>query len=115
MTIWARVKAALSGLGLPVGNIRLFLASDKPLPERYLTYQVIVAVPENHVDDKEVIRSYLVQINAWSKDGFERFPDVEGAMREAGFYYQASRDMAFEEKTGHYGQSMDFRYYENKE
>jgi len=115
MTIWARVKAALDGLGLPTGNMRLFLASDKPLPARYLTYQVIVTSPEWHVDDKEVIRSYLVQINCWSQDGFENFPNVEGAMRAAGFYFQAARDMAFEDKTGHYGQSMDFEFYENKE
>lgn len=116
MTIWARVKEALSSLGLPVGNNRLFVASDgAKVPDRYLTYQVIVAVPERHVDDEEVIRSYLVQVNAWSRDGFESFPSVEGAMKAAGFYYQASRDMAYEEKTGHYGQSMDFRYYENKE
>lgn len=115
MTIWERINNALSGLGIPVGNIRLFLASKEPLPDQYVTFQVITAVPERFVDDGEVVRSYLVQINCWSRFGFQSFPDVEVAMVAAGFSFQASRDMKFEDDSGHYGHSMDFIFEEDKE
>ena len=111
LTIWARVKSALAGMGLPVENNRLLGKKGEKLPDRYITYQVISTVPEAHVDDREVLRSYLVQVNLWSRDGFESFPDVEAAMSAAGFLFQAERDMDFTD-TDHFGQSKDFLFIE---
>jgi len=113
-TIWARVRSALSGLGVPVENNRLELQTGETWPDRYITFQAISAVPEEHVDDREVLRSHLVQLNLCSKNGFESFPDVEAAMSAAGFLFQSERDMDYTE-TGHYGQSKDFLFMEEKE
>lgn len=113
-TIWARTKAALAGLGLPVENNRLVSQTGEVLPDRYISFQVISTAPEEHVDDHEVLRNHLVQLNCWSKDGFESFPDVEAAMLADGFLFQAERDMDYTE-TGHYGQSKDFLFMEEKE
>ena len=116
MTIWTRVNSALSSLGVRTANGRLILKTkDDPWPDQYITYQVISGGPQEHIDDHETARSYLVQLNLWSRSGFESFPDVETAMLAAGFFFQAERDMDYNEKTGHYGQSKDFLYYEEKE
>lgn len=112
-TIWQRVTDALSGLGIPVHNARL-IAEAAELPEKYITFQVIAAAPEDFVDDREISRNHLVQLNMWSTPGFESFPDVEAAMSAAGFAFQAERDMDRAE-TGHYGQSKDFLFVEDKE
>ena len=56
----------------------------------------------------------LVQLNLWSRNGFESFPNVEAAMLAAGFLFQAERDMDYNENTGHFGQSKDFLFYEEK-
>ena len=114
ITIWSRTLSALSGLGVPVENNRLVSQTGEALPDRYITFQVISTVPEGHVDDHEVLRNHLVQLNLWSKDGFESFPDVEAAMTAAGFLFQSERDMDYTE-TGHYGQSKDFLFMEEKE
>ena len=113
-TIWARVRSALSGLGVPVENNKLVLKTGETWPDRYITFQVISTIPEEHVDDHEVLRNHLVQLNLWSINGFESFPDVEAAMLAAGFLFQGERDMDMEE-TGHYGQSKDFLFLEEKE
>lgn len=113
-TIWARVRDALSGLGVPVEKDVLVTQTKEAIPAQYITFQEIAAAPEAHVDDREISRSHLVQLNLWSIDGFESFPDVEAAMLAAGFLFQGERDMDMEE-TGHYGQSKDFLFIEEKE
>lgn len=115
MTIWQTVNSALAGLGIRTANNRLVLKTGEKLPDQYLTFQLISAGPEAHIDDHETARSYLVQLNLWSRSGFESFPDVETAMLAAGFYFQAERDMDYNENTSHYGQSKDFLFYEEKE
>lgn len=113
-TIWARVRDALSGLGVPVEKDVLVLESEAAVPARYITFQEIAAAPKAHVDDREISRAHLVQLSLWSIEGFESFPDVEAAMLAAGFLFQGERDMDMEE-TGHYGQSKDFLFLEEKE
>lgn len=115
MTIWAAVRSALAGLGLSVETNRRITQSGEDLPDRFLSFQEIAAVPEEHVDDHEIVRAHLVQINLWSRDGFENFPDVEAAMKAAGFLFQAERDMEYDKETGHFGQSKDFLLWEEKE
>lgn len=106
---------ALANLGLRTEPIDLILGSKEVLPDKYLTFQVISTAPDKHAEDREIARAHLVQVNLWSRKGFEAFPDVEGAMSAAGFLFQGGRDMEFDNDTGHYGQSMDFLFYEEKE
>ena len=113
-TIWQRVFDALGSLGVPVEKTKLVLETGAQKPEQYITYQVITTTPEGFADNREILRSHLVQLNLWSIDGFESFPDVEAAMLAAGFLFQGERDMDMEE-TGHYGQSKDFLFLEEKE
>ncbi len=115
MTIWQKVKDALAGLAIKTANNRLTLKTGETWPDQYITFQVPSAGPEKYIDDHETARSYLVQLNLWSRSGFESFPDVETAMLAAGFYFQAERDMDYNDNTGHYGQSKDFLFYEEKE
>ncbi|MGI6260025.1 MAG: hypothetical protein ACOYKC_09235 [Anaerolineaceae bacterium] len=117
MKIWERVEAALAGIGMeiPVANNRLILNTGEDWPDRYIVYQVISSSSERHVDDREIERSHLVQVNMWSKNGFLNFPDVEGAMLSAGFSYDAGRDMEYDNETGHYGRSEDYLFIEEKE
>lgn len=113
-TIWNRVNEALSGLGVRVANNRLVMESDERFPERFFVFQEITASPEEHFDDIETVREHLVQVNCWSRNGFEAFPDVESAMKAAGFVFSAARDLGFDNETGHYGRNMDFLFYEER-
>lgn len=117
MTIWERVEAALAGIGaeIPVANNQLILQTGEAWPDRYIVYQVITSSPERHVDDREIERSHLVQVNMWSRNGFQSFPDVEAAMTGAGFFFDNGRDLEFDNETGHYGRNEDFLFVEEKE
>jgi hypothetical protein len=114
MTIYEICHAALSPLGLPLAAVMMKPGKGQTYPDRYLVYQLISAPPEAHADDLETERTYLVQVNAWSRNGFIGFPDIEAAMLAAGFRYSSQRDLPFSTETGHSGLSLDFFYLENR-
>ena len=108
MTIWDRVKSALTPLGLPLAANRYMAATNAALPDLYLVYQLIASPPEQHADNVETQRSYLVQVTAWSRAGLAGLPDISGAMVASGFMAGSMRELPYSETTRHYGLAMDF-------
>ncbi len=115
MTIWARVKAALTGLGVPMAANAFVAAEGAERPDVYLVYFLIVSPPLQHADNKETLREYAVQVSIYSRSGLASLPDVEGAMLAAGFMFETQRELPYNPETRHFGLAMDFNFVEEKE
>ena len=86
-TIWEMTYSALVGLGIPMAADDYLMATPGGnLPDLYITYKVIDLMPEAHADNKETLRSELVQVSIRSRSGLTGLPDVIGAMISAGLY-----------------------------
>ena len=112
-TIFERVEAALGTISPAVS---FALAPYKgALPDTYIVHQLIDSSPEEHADDAEAERSYLVQISIYSKAGLASLPDVDTAMTAAGFQVGSVRQLPQDQQTFHYGLAKDYTYFETKE
>lgn len=109
MTIFERVKNALATLSPAVPN-SLAPYISTTLPNTYITYQLIDGSPTQHADDVETERDYLMQVTIWDRTGLAVLPDVDGAMKTAGFEKGRERQMPKDPKTGHFGLAIEFTY-----
>ena len=107
-TIFERVKTALSTISPAVAHSLAPYKSTTALPDQYLAYQLIVDVPEQHADDAETVRSYLVQVSVFSRAGLVSLPDVDTAMLAAGFIKGRERQLPQDPQTGHYGLAKEY-------
>jgi hypothetical protein len=114
MTIWERTQTALVSLGVTAAANKLIVGSGEELPDEYLVYQLIGGNPDFWADNKEKKRTMRMQVNYWSRNGLVNMPDIEGAMKGAGFTAGAQTELPFYEETGHYGLSQDFFYSESE-
>lgn len=115
MTIWARVKAALQGLSVPMAANAYIPATGEERPDQYLVYFLIVSPPLQHADNHETLREHAVQVSIYSRSGLTGLPDVENAMLAAGFMFEGQRELPYNPETRHYGLAMDFNFVEDKE
>lgn len=114
MSIWETTKTALDTIGLPVAANTIIVASGADYPDQYLVYQLISNPPRLHGDDIELVRSYRMQVNIFSRTGLASIPaQVESAMLAAGFTRAEGREIPYNPLTRHFGLSMDFNYLEN--
>ena len=108
-TIFERVKTALGTIS-PAVPFSLAPYKATTLPDTFLAYQLIVAVPEQNADDAETERSYLIQVSVYSKTGLVSLPDVDTAMTAAGFEKGRERQLPQDPATGHYGLAKEYSY-----
>jgi len=112
-SIFARVSDALETLSPAVPYaLAPYLSADGTLPDTYLAYQLVVSPPEQHADDAETERSYLIQVSIYSRSGLDSLPKVDGAMTAAGFQKGNSRQLMKDPETGHFGLAKEYRYLE---
>lgn len=108
-TIFERTQTALETLaGVPVS----LAPRQGTLPDLFVVHQLIYSPPEQHADDAETLRSYLVQVTVWSRSGLVSLPNVDGAMLAAGFIKRGQRQLPKDAESGHYGLATDFVYLE---
>jgi hypothetical protein len=114
-TIWELASAALTPLGLPMGaGVYVPATPGDDLPDQYLTYFMVDMSPEQHADDEETLRGYLVQVSVYSRYGLAGLPDVIGAMTGADFMFVAGRQLDYDIETRHFGIAFDFEYLETR-
>jgi len=113
-TIFERISTALATL-LPA--IDYAMAPYKgELPDTYVVYQLVPpSSAEQHADNIETERSYTVQVTTWDVNGLINLPDVDTAMRSAGFMKGDQRQLPQDPETGHYGMATDYLYIESQE
>jgi len=114
MSIWERVKNALTGLGVPISANLHIEASGAELPDLFLVYFLVSSPPEQSADDHETLRSYRMQVSAYSRNGLTSLPNIDGAMVAAGFSRGPQRELPFNELTRHFGLALEYIYLEEE-
>jgi hypothetical protein len=114
VTIWARMAAALAGLGTPAAANVYVTATGEALPALYLVYFLISSPPLQHADNAETARSYHVQVSIYSQTGLNSLPDVTGAMTAAGFTRGPEWELPYNQLTRHYGLALEFYWMEEE-
>lgn len=111
-TIFERVKTALDTLSPAVPYALDVYESSAALPDKFMVYSLITSNPEQHADDAETHRGYIVQISIFSRAGLVSLPNVDAAMLAAGFFKSNERQLPKDQTTGHYGLAKDYTYLE---
>lgn len=110
-TIFERVETALDTLS-PAVPFALAPYVGETLPDTYIAYQLIDSPPEDHADNVEIARSYLVQVSIYSRAGLVSLPNVDAAMTAAGFTKGPMRQIPKDQTTGHHGLAKDYVFLE---
>lgn len=110
-TIFAIVEGALSTLSPAVPfAMDVFLTAAGELPDTYITYIDVSAVPAQHADNVETHRSFRIQLSIFSRSGLASLPNVDAAMLAAGFTLGPERQLPYDEGTHHFGLAKDYFY-----
>ncbi len=103
-TIWEKTATALDVLGV-LYAMNTYLGD---LPDEYLAYQLISGPAAQHADDDETAREFRMQVSIYSTEGLADLPDVDGAMKQAGFQVGGKRELPYDRDTGHFGLATDY-------
>lgn len=114
MTIWERVKSALSALGIPVVESVYIPISGGKYPEEFVVYFLVSAPPEQHADNVEVSTEYDIQVSYYSQVGLIGMPDIDGMMKAAGFTAGNRTELPYNQTTSHFGLAMEFSYLDER-
>ena len=114
-TIWEKTCEALETLDVPFAANRYQADSENVYPDTFLVYQQISSAPDQFADDEETERSYRMQVTVFSRDGLINLPDVDGAMKAAGFTKGGVVEIPLDAETGHFGLATDFFYSESED
>lgn len=80
-----------------------------------MVYFLVSGPPTQHADNVEKMRDYTVQVNTFSRDGLINLPDVDGAMKAAGFTKGSVREIPLDEETGHFGLGTEYHFSESED
>ncbi len=114
-TIWERVSATLSNLAVPYAASKLQVETGETYPNVFVVYFLVSSPPEQFADNVEKMRSYTVQINIFSRDGLISIPDVDGAMKAAGFTKGRIFEIPLDPETGHFGLGTEYFFLESED
>lgn len=110
-TIFEITAGALDTLTpTPYAMGQYITATSADLPDTFLVYSLITGTPEQHADNAETQRSYLIQVSIFSRGGLVTLPDVDSAMTAAGFRKGPERQLPFDKETRHFGLAKDYIY-----
>jgi peptidase E len=109
--VFERVKTAMDTLSPAIAH-SLSPYKAATLPATYIVYELIIGSPEQHADNAETQRSYVMQVTIWATAGFVSLPNVDAAMLAAGFQKSDERQLPQDQESGHYGLAKDFVYLE---
>jgi len=112
-TIFERVEGALSTLNPTVPFALHPYQSLTAMPDTYITYQLPDSTAEQHADNVEMERSYLVQVDVWDVNGLAVLPDVDSVMLTAGFQKGRRHQLPKDNQSGHFGLALDYVYLES--
>lgn len=112
MSIWSTVQTALTPLAIPMAANMYLTATPDDLPDVYLVYFLVSSPSEQHMDDKESLRSYRMQVSVYSRSGLGNLPDVNGRMILAGFMAGPKTELPYNQQTRHYGLALEYYFLE---
>ena len=107
-TIYERIYSALSTLGVPVAADANRAALGDPLPDIFIVFSEISAVPAQAGDDDERERVHYVRVSVFSRDGLVTAPDTDSVMSAAGSRFTGETPIPYDDETLHYGGARDY-------
>lgn len=110
MTIWTRVKTALSSLTVPVVQSQYVGATPNTLPDTFVVFFLVSGAEAQAADNTEIQRDRRVQVSIFSRAGLESLPDVDTLMTAAGFRCGPEQEIPYDATTRHYGLAKDYFY-----
>jgi hypothetical protein len=113
-TIWEDVNTALTPLALPMAADILVTATGAELPDEFMVYSLIIAVPQQHTDNVEKNRLHHVQVSYYNRAGLTGMPDIPAAMVADGFTRGPTNDLPYNQLTRHFGHSLEFYFLEEE-
>jgi hypothetical protein len=115
-TIWERMVAALTPLGLPLAASAWLPDSGADIPASYLAYFVVSSPPEQAADNVETLRSWSVQVSYFSKTGFSsaQLAALNAAMTGAGFTRSSIHELPYDTNTRHFGLALEYVFLEEE-
>ena len=116
MTIWERIKNALTPLGLPMGHSVWLPDSGADIPAQYLVYFEISAPPQQNADNVEKSMLHHVQVSWFSHNAFPEasLTALLGAMKTAGFTKGPMHDLPYESNDRLFGLALEFYFLEEE-
>jgi aminoglycoside phosphotransferase (APT) family kinase protein len=114
-TIFDRTATALATLSPAIPYaLDVYLKSDAgDLPATFITYSLISGDPAQHADNDETLREYVMQVSIFSTAGLSSLPNVDAAMKAAGFQKGSERQLPRDAETRHFGLARDYHYLED--
>jgi hypothetical protein len=112
-TIFERVDAALTTLNVPFAVQHYRTTTGQALPDPHITYALVSSAGRQHADDDETARMSRIQVNVWSRSGLVNLPDIDGAMRAAGFRAAGKRQLPDDPDDGWFGLAQDYTILED--
>jgi hypothetical protein len=109
--IYSTISTALSTLNYTLREQGAF-KSNETLPETFITYLIVTSPNETHYDNEPQSTTYRVQVTLYSKKpSIVQGADIsiKNVMIPAGFLRQSGRSLPFDEKTGHYAWTCDYK------
>lgn len=107
---------ALQSLGYEV-SLQGSYADAEPLPESFITYQIVTSNDQSFYDNNPKISNYTVQVVFYSKKMslIKTVPDlIYSGLKNAGFTRQGKgRDIPF--NTDYYGWMVEYFYTERND
>lgn len=112
MSIWTITATALATLSPAVPySVAPYKTTSGALPDAFIAYQLIDGSPEQHADDAETARSYLMQVTIWDRNGlFAAATPIDTALIAAGFIKGRERQLPQDPQTGHFGLAIEYSY-----
>lgn len=114
MNIFDRTKTALGTItpAVPIALDRLASLPGQSLPPVYLVFLLVTAPVEQWADNRIILRTYHMQVSAYSVNGLNALPDFNTAMTAAGFIESTKRQLPQDPHSGHYGLAQDYFFTE---
>lgn len=114
-TVFDRTATALATLSPAIPYaLDVYLKSDAgELPDTFITYSLISGEPAQHADNDETLREYIMQISIYARAGLSSLPNVDAAMKAAGFVKGSERQLPRDAATRHFGLARDYHYLED--
>ena len=115
--IYKIIYDTLSPLGYPVKEQGMYPLNGT-LPETYITYFIVDSPNTSHADNKPRNTTTRIQLVLYTqKPSIKQDADkiLKSVMLIGGFLRVGGRDLPFNQSTGHYAYTCDYRYFEEEE
>jgi hypothetical protein len=115
--IYEKIYNTLAPLGYTIREQGTF-KSGETLPESFITFLIVDSPNDTHYDNLPTSTTYRMQITLYSQKPSviqSANTTIKGLMLPAGFVRASGRSLPFNQDTGHYAWTQDYKLFETEE